>query len=353
MISTEFPLRFSPAVDDETADYLEFEDVPGGQRLTWSEIGESLFVPAHEWSVPLSEVEAKNGGRFKIYGSTGFGLGRYHEFIVDSGSSIMWGSEPTFFRARLGATAQLSFGVATPLMAYLLDGYRDKYTGSWSEIATLRLVGIDASDVEAALISAFRAHFEHTGFWPRIQQLEHWWSDEEDEVGQGPAEAAPPQRLHLDIEPLRFLHSAMLQQDSTAACVYLYRVIEFYAFFATAQQMSVLRHDRAVSDADFSRKILEIVFRDEKGPLHKTVNTIVDQALLNKAVAHEVTTTPAAAQLTDALYAFRNSIVHGKVGSGFAMHSSPVLETEPFAWKWRPILLDLAIRAIDHYGSRG
>lgn len=68
----------------------------------------------------------------------------------------------------------------------------------------------------------------------------------------------------------------MLQHDSSAACVYLYRIIEYYAFFMTAQQMSTLRHDRTVSDADFSRKMMEVAFRDEKGPLHRTISTIVD-----------------------------------------------------------------------------
>lgn len=353
MMSFELPLRFDPSVDDEAADYLKIEDVPGGQRVTWSEIGESLFVPSYKWFARLADIEAANGGRFKVHGSAGFSLGRYHEFIVSAGVSSFWASEPTFFHARLGATARLSFGSATPLIAFLFEGRRDKYDGPWSEIGTLRLVGIDPANVEAAMISAFRAHYAHAGAWVRLSHLDSGWIDEEDKEKKEPSETAPPQQLDLDIEPMRFLHSAMLQHDTTAACVYLYRIIEYYAFFATAQQMSTLRHDRSVSDGEFSRKMMEVVFKDEKGPLHRTISTIIDKALLDKAVAQGVTGAAAASQLTDALYAFRNSIVHGKFGSGFAMHSDPILETEPSAQKWHLILLELASRAISHFGTRG
>ncbi|ESY16955.1 hypothetical protein [Mesorhizobium sp. LNJC394B00] len=346
----EIPLSFEPPVDSDEAEYLIYEDVDGGKHISWPTIRERLFAPDYNYWPDVKQIEASNGERFKTYGTSGFSLGRYHEFIINPGRETLYGWEPALFRVQLGSSVEASFGYATPLMAFLFESAREKHSGPWSELPTVRIIGPTQSGVEAALISAFRAHFQHAGTWPRPAELQSWWEEEEELVE--PSEAAPPHLLSADLEPLRFLNSAMVQRDSTAACVYLYRIIEYYAFFANAGQMSTLRHDKSVSDTEFSRKMLDMVFKDERAPIYRLVNTLADRPLLDRGVTLRVIAAPTASSLGEAIYSFRNAIVHGKYGSGFAMHSDPVLEPNELSLRWRPVLLELANRAIDHFGTR-
>ncbi|WP_158877429.1 hypothetical protein [Antarcticirhabdus aurantiaca] len=134
--------------------------------------------------------------------------------------------------------------------------------------------------------------------------------------------------------------------------MYLYRILEFYAFFAILDKIGNLRDDVSLSDLEFSRRMAETMFRDEKGQIQRLVQTLADRPLLDAALDFGIITSPTASQLGDALYAFRNSIVHGKYGSGFAMHSDPVIGSMSVSSRWRPILLDLANKSINHFGAR-
>src|SRR5947208_3663595 len=50
------------------------------------------------------------------------------------------------------------------------------------------------------------------------------------------------------------------------------------------------RHDPVISDADFSRRILDLVSRDETGPIFKLITSLVDDPLLAGAAAEALIT---------------------------------------------------------------
>ncbi|WAJ26707.1 hypothetical protein [Antarcticirhabdus aurantiaca] len=348
------PFAFSTdECDEEYNKYteLKFESVDGGQRVSWPPIGESLFVSSYKYYPDLKSIEHDNGDRFVRYGTSGFSLGRYHEFLIDPAPFMPHQWEAAEFWVQIGSTAEASFGYATPLMAFLFEGPRPRGQ-EWPDLATVRIYGPDKAKVEPVIVSAFRAHQRRMGTWPKIFDLDRRVESDEIEIDVDSG-YEDQERLGADLDPLRFLNSAMAQPDGTAACMYLYRILEFYAFFATLDKLSSLRHDVSLSDLDFSRRMAEIMFRDEKGPIQRLVQTLADRPLLDAALDLGIITSPTASQLGDALYAFRNSIVHGKYGSGFAMHSDPVIGSLSVSSKWHPILLELANKSIDHFGARG
>jgi hypothetical protein len=48
--------------------------------------------------------------------------------------------------------------------------------------------------------------------------------------------------------------------------------------------MKKLRHDGTISDAEFSKRILELISKDEKGPIFKLIKSVLDIGLLTNAV---------------------------------------------------------------------
>jgi hypothetical protein len=56
--------------------------------------------------------------------------------------------------------------------------------------------------------------------------------------------------------------------------------------------------------------------------------------------------------LCEAIYAFRNSIVHGKLSYGYVLQSESILDQSAVTLKWRNILRDLARVALERYGSK-
>jgi hypothetical protein len=77
--------------------------------------------------------------------------------------------------------------------------------------------------------------------------------------------------LVTNLDPLRFYYNGMAQVDNVAACIYFYRTLEYFSFFTNATEMNRLRHDPNLSDADFSSRLLDLVSRDEKGPIFRLI----------------------------------------------------------------------------------
>jgi hypothetical protein len=116
--------------------------------------------------------------------------------------------------------------------------------------------------------------------------------------------------------------------------------------------MNRLRHDATTSDADFARRVLDMVTRDEKGPIFKLITALADPAMLAAAVTDGLIKSAVPNVLCEELYSFRNSITHGKFSYGYSLHSGAVLEEDPVIPKWKAILRKLARLAMDRYGSR-
>jgi hypothetical protein len=248
-----------------------------------------------------------------------------------------------------------AFGEATPLIAYLFHGHhREKYFGAWDFISTVRIVGADHSEVELAVINAAIQYSELFGTLPRLLDMDEsalFLEEEEEEEKHGPdlIVQPPPTR---DLEAIRFFYFGISQTDDAAACIYFYRVLEYYSFLTNKKQMAQLRNDTSISEDDFARQVLQLVTKDEKGPFFKLIHTLANQELLEKAATAGVIKSANPQLLADEIYALRNSIVHGKYSYGYVLQSSSVIAEDGALPHWRTILRVLARLAMDNLGNK-
>jgi hypothetical protein len=231
--------------------------------------------------------------------------------------------------------------------------YYEKYWGEWSTNASLRITNCSLETVEQYVIAAFLEYQKEIGFLPGIQQvdfgqLEFGKDLDTEPAGRGVVRASP---VVTDLDPLRF-YMAGLNSDDEAACLSFYRVLEYYAFMQQAAQVTALRRDTNVSDAEFTRRTLEIATREEKAPIFRLLGEIATRDILQEAVAGGLVKEARPALLNEAVYAYRNSIVHGKFGSAFTLRSQSVLAPDAEAGVWRRLLQDLAWAALQNFGSK-
>lgn len=345
------PFEFDPTGDDFEADHLKTEVVEGGKRIIWPLIGKSFFLPdradepdAVAFYVDLDTIGTHNP-QLKIHALGGFSLGDYHEFFVEG--------VPAHRAFRFG-NVEASFGEGSPLLARLFWGvYYEKYWGEWNTMATLRITSCPLDTVERYVIAACLEYEKEIGFLPNIQQVDfdelHFEEEIDAEVNGRGVVRAPP--VITDLEPLRF-YMAGLNSVHEAACLSFYRVLEFYAFMHQASQVTGLRRDGSVSDAEFTRRTLEMATRDEKGPLFTLLGQITTPDMIESAVAGGLIREPRQALLNEGVYAYRNSIVHGKFGSAFSLRSQSVLTPDVEGAAWRSLLRDLAWCALQNLGTK-
>lgn len=351
------PYEFDPPASNYEEAHLVFQDAPGGETVSWPLVGVSLFLPKDKMFPSLDEIEGANRGKLKVHALSGFSIGSYHEFLVIiQGDNHFSADGHKYYGFKMGSI-EATFGLATPLAALLFSSlHRGKYFGEWYEIASLQIFGVDADEVKSAFICACAAYRDKFGILPVLFSLDDSFlfsgvdEDEENNIGEHELVTMPP--IITNIEPLRFLYSGLLQRDDAAACIYYYRVLEYFSFFTNAREMKKLRHDDTISDADFPKRILDFITKDEKGPIFKLIISIVDDGMLASAASEKLIGNAAGNSLCEALYAFRNSIVHGKFSYGYALQSMSILDEDPKLPRWRLLLRDLAHRALDRYGSK-
>lgn len=341
------PFFFDPAVETEEDPRLVYSPATGGRKVAWPAVGLSFFLPERKYWAYLSDIVEENNGLVLAHGHRGYSIGQYHEFFLRRWN----GSAAAYKMGEIEAT----IGTATPFAATIFQGHhRDKYFGGWSDIWTLRLLGVRPEDLEAALLNALTLHAHEQGELLQMFEMDDSLYDdprEEEDIEEGDEimSAAP---IVTDIEPLRFYYAGLAQDDAVAACIYFYRVIEFYSFMSHETSIRRLRHDGNLTDHEFSRKILDLVTRDEKGPIFRLIAAVADKDLLEKAKAAGLIQNALPNVLAESLYGFRNSIVHGKFSYGFTLESSSLLDPDPAVYRWRAAMRELAKRAIEQNGSR-
>jgi hypothetical protein len=346
------PFEFDPPGNDFEAGHLTEQTVEGGERITWPLIGKSVFAPDRKGK-PAAEVFfidletiAQDNPQLTIHALGGFSLGDYHELFI--------GGAPAHRAYRFGAV-EASFGEGSPLLARLFwNVYYEKYWGEWSSCTSLRITNCPPDLVERYVIAALLEYRNEIGLLLSVMQVDFNGLDFDEEfdaepTGQGIVAAAPPV---TDLDPLRFYISG-LSSDDEAACLAFYRVLEFYAFMQQAAQVTALRRDVGVSDAEFTRRTLELASRDEKGPIFKLLGQITTSDVLKAAKAGGLITEARQDRFNDALYAYRNAIVHGKFGAAFTLRSQSVLLPNGESGRWRALLQDLAWAALQNLGTKG
>lgn len=331
--------------------YLQFKEIEFGHLLTWPLVGVRLIIPKYDHWPSLENVEQANPGIFKTHSLRGFTAGLYHELFVDLQYSYEYKSPLVTYKA---GNVEAGFGYATPLAAFLFEVNRSKYFGSWSEINTLRILGANVDEVEAVIINVFNNYASQFKILPKLIELDdsfiYDFDDDYLKAHKPKVITIPP--LTVDLEPLRFFYSGLSQSDNVAACIYFYRVLEFFSFLSHFDAIKTLRHDATVSDIDFSHKMLGFVTKDEKGPIFKLISAILENKTIVQAQSDGLIGNASPNALCEAIYAFRNSIVHGKLSYGYALQSESILDQSAVSSKWRNILRDLARVALERYGSK-
>jgi hypothetical protein len=332
------PTEFEPGPWDES--HLTIDDSGEGLfTVTWPLRGLAVVV-TKELYPPLAGTQ-KHTPALRVYGTKGFSLGTYHEFFIEGVEN--------YCAFTLGE-AEVTVGQVTPLALYLFECFYDRlmYGDEWGSVSTVRILGVSNERVEAYLLNALRLYGDCYNFDPSICSIE-FGEEAEEETEPDPPVGLP--RVPVDIEPLRFYYRARQEPDHEAACLQYYRVLEFYAFFDQQSAVAKLRADMKLNDRDFLIEVAtKLVARDERVPIIRLVTKLVRTPDLHRAAASGLIPQPTAEALGNALYNFRNSIVHAKYDQRAAILAPSVLEGDRLPHDWRHLLQDLAVRAISTLG---
>jgi hypothetical protein len=335
------PFDFDPSPSDYETAHLEYGNDGTSKFVNWPLIGVRISVADHGAYPDLQKLEELNRGTFKNWDSFGYTLGTYHEFFCD----VL----PAHAGFRFGSV-EVTFGTVTPLAVYLYDNFHDDhYFDAWDHLSSARIIGCPSEDAEALFVNGALHYQNRFNVLPEPMRMitpEHL---EIDETGDQMLRQAP---ATIDQHPLRFHYNGLAQTDDAAACIYFYRVLEYYAFLRNQQKISQLRHDHHMADDDFTRSILDLVFREEKGPVLQLINSIADEGILAVAQESKLISGKDSSQLGMRIYDFRNSIVHGKQSYGYVLSSAPILSTDVLASRWRSVLRQLSEKALQTLGRK-
>lgn len=336
------PFEFRPwAIRVE--EHLTFESLPDGVMVAWPLAGVKLKKRPKSSEVGHLDGLEMDNPMFRMHGLSGFSVGTYHEFMVgDLGPAWAY---------KMG-NVEISVGEATPLAAFVFDPYyREKWFGEWHHIQSIRVMGAMMEDAELAFANTairYANQFHQTPTLLDFSFPEALWATPEEKAPKPAITAGPP--MVSQIEPLRFFYSGLVNPDPASRCIAFYRVIEYFSFFANQKEFSNLRHDANLSDAVFVKRVLELVTKDEKGPILRLVNLLASADILSRAADLELLGEHGKANLGEELYKFRNSIVHGKQSFGYELFSPSLLQDDNSSERWQGILRDLAQAALDAYG---
>jgi hypothetical protein len=343
------PFNFEYSGNKDYLKQLSITKYEGYEVVSWPPAGVSFKTPTYEYWPNRADVAAANGGLVTFHGDKGYSIGSFHEFFVAGTNQRRIG----FQMGRL----EVTFGTATPLMAYLFDGsHEDDFFDPWDHLSTVRIVGAtDIQEAELAFTNAAIRYYNRFKASPTLWEMnlnDFFPDEEEDEYDNLNPSVLVESAAIRDVEPLRFYYQGLTQSDPVAACLYFYRVLEYYSFLTYRKELSSARHDTALSDDEFLRRCLDTLSRDDKGPILRLVNQITDKGFLENAKTIELVKTADADLFGQNLYAFRNSIVHGKDSSGYVLHSPSVFNVEVNLISWRVALRSLAQNAINRFGRK-
>lgn len=353
------PFDFSTNDDEDDSDEelrgLELTEKDGVQELRWPLVGVSVFHPTSEAGSPrcfdLKEIAKLNPG-FRQHGMFGYSIERYSEFFAIDPYGQEW------FEAELNfGKVEVTVGRVTPFARQLFWNYHDNdYMPEWEDIHSVRVFGGTSDQAETFLLNAMIAIRRELQLRLSLLSLEtpKGWPPDEDGETSDEEQDAP---VHCsafavsDIEPLRFFHRGLQDLDATGAFLQFYRVLEFYATLLIQDEVAQLRANRSLGARDFLVEILKASARDERTLLVKIVRRLADKRVLEEARRKELITSAVADELANALYLFRNAVVHAKLDFRSTIHSESVFEDSGLAERWRTITEELAARALERLGE--
>lgn len=347
-MTPSIPFEFSPPVEPRGEGHLDIlNEVDGFRRIRWELIGAEYntrkVASMEETAFTVSE---SLNASLEYHDCVGYSLGNFTEFFIRP--------VPCFAGFNMKGV-EITFGEATPLAASLFHPvYYEKYFGAWDAIHSIRIYGLGKDDAELGFANAAMLYHNLHEVIPRLLSLDldFLW----EEGGEGDEQLAVEMQVATpiieDIIPLRFLYSGLSMADDEAACIWLYKAIEYYSTQTNFKAFQAVRHDGSVSDADYIKKVTELVTKDEKGLIYRLVKEVASDEVVELAHSLDLIQSLSKHDLADRLYAHRNSIVHGKHSYGFDLKSRSIIDPYTDSTDWRKILAALAQASVHKYAKR-
>lgn len=347
---------------------LRVRTVSGDVHVSWPPVGLD-FVHREDqedgdtttpFLIPSDAIKCTNS-EFGIHDDTGVIFPHYAEFAVWDTRAIQ--RVARYARIQLG-NVEATLGDPTPLMQYLFGYavYGNDYMAGWDNIHTIRLRGNLRDVLERKLLQAllaFGAEFRTTFVFAHLSasSYEYFGEDESEERDEtdDDSDAAPPpeevtdtQPLHApdfcisELDALRLFHSGLLAEDPEYSFLQYYRILEYYSVLQHADELSKIRWDRAVSATEFVNKALTLVSREDRAQICRLVARVASASLLKAAVERKMIRSEDGGALGNALYDFRNSVVHAKYDLRATMQIPTLFSKATTIEQWRDILQALA-----------
>lgn len=342
------PFGFSPPVEPRGEGHLDIvNEVDGSRRIRWDLIGSEYntrkLASMEETAFTVSESLNTS---LKYHDYIGYSLGNFTEFFIHT--------VPRFAGFNMRGV-EITFGEATPLAASLFHPvYYEKYFGTWNMIHSIRIYGLGKDDAELGFANAAMLYYNQHEVMPSLLSLDldFLWEEESEADEQPATELRVAAPIIEDIVPLRFLYTGLSMSDDEAACIWLYKAIEYYSTQTNFKAFQAIRHDGSVSDADYIKKVTELVTKDEKGLIYRLVNEVASDEVVKLAHSLDLISSVSKHELADRLYVHRNSIVHGKHSYGFDLKSRSIIDRYTDSTDWRKILAELAQASVQKYAKR-
>ncbi len=339
------PSAFNP---HDWEQHLRFSEDHGVMEAHWPLAGVSIYYPkpTEKWKVAPDRAEVSAcTPQLAFHGHHGYSVGPFSEFFVYAGR------EPNPVSFTMG-TIEGSFGQVTPLAHLLYHyGHDDDLEGEFSAYQSIRLFGCTKHNAEAALISAVVFLEKQHGLTCEVFPVGNAeWPEEEAYTGEEKELEFP--NPFSDVEPLRMLFRGRQERDPESAFLQLYRILEYYSVLTLETQVAAMRSDHGLSTRQFLLDVHQLVGRDEKTTLGRMMALVADTPMLTRGRDSGLIGEATANALTNAVYDFRNSVVHAKSDHRAKLFSESIFVDESKATAWKRMSEELAWKAITAFGSR-
>ena len=316
---------------------------------------ELSFYYDKEFNFNIEKIEELNS-HFKAHGRHGYSLGCFHEFFLQ-----LEESPPVNFRID---NAEISLGDSTPLSRVIFnDEHEQKFHGEWDYIQTIRLLNVPPDKLEIYLLNALNHIQIFTDFKIKLRSISFknyysfFWleqpdeSEEDDELEADNKPIIEDQiKVYKDIEAVSLYRYALTAEDNLSACIYYYRIIEFYAFLRKHHEIDKIRQDQSLNSKDFSKKIHNLVKANESENICGLLEEIVTIPILDFAFNNQLTPSNTKKAFANALYGFRNRIVHAKYEHTSSLIVDSIFNPSSELAIWREVFSKLVPEILDEFG---
>ena len=142
------------------------------------------------------------------------------------------------------------------------------------------------------------------------------------------------------------------ESEPLAAFLYYYRVLEACFDLVIEKKLNAWRDNRTLDAQRLLKEVRSIARTEDTFALPQVLGQIVDQSMLDAALAAAVIDVASVDDLTDKIYLRRNEIAHGRRGQHqkvLVPYAFPLNASAERDMHWQSVMSLLARRAIEHW----